>query len=190
METNSQQPTTEQSAQQSFAQQQPYAQQQAYNQKPYGNQAYTAPAPIVVTDEGKLYLKSTGSWCMFLAVLGIIGIVFLLFAGIITIVGASKVGTISSYDYYGTSVHNLSSVTTAMYIVGIVYVVLALVYIYPVKCLMTFNSKVKMAIITNSTPDMTTAFKNIKGYFKFLGMLIIISFALGLLGIIIAMAAM
>ncbi len=192
METNSQQPTAEQSAQQSFAQQQPYAQQQAYNQQPYGNQAYTAPAPIVVTDEGKLYLKSAGSWGMFLAVLGIIGIIFLSLAGIVTIVGASKVGALTSYDYYGNSVvHSIgSSMKTTMYIVGIIYIVLALVYSYPVKCLLTFNSKVKTAIISNNTADMTIAFKNIKGFFKFFGMLVIISFALGILVILVVIIAM
>lgn len=69
--------------------------------------------------------------------------------------------------------------------IGIVYIVLALLYLYPCVQLFKFSKLAKQAIIANNTEQMTMAFGHMKSMFKFIGIFTIIMlgiYALILLG--------
>ena len=74
-------------------------------------------------------------------------------------------------------------------IIGIFYLLITLLYFFPIRYLYIFSSKMKKAFEGNDSQEMTDAFENLKSHYKFIGILMIIllsfyalMFFIGLLG--------
>ncbi len=128
----------------------------------------------------KDFLRETTKWAYFLAIMGFIGIAFLviiaIFAGAIFSTMAS---TVPGMGIYGGSFGA---------IISFVYLLLAAIYFFPVYYLFKFGSNGKRAFKENDSEALTASFGYLKSHYKFVGIFMII--LLSLYGLIIVFAAL
>ncbi|XMO85756.1 DUF5362 family protein [Algibacter sp. AS12] len=120
------------------------------------------------------YLNETAKWTYFLSILGFIGIGFMVLGGIgvSLYTGMNQVG--------GTDAYGLGYSAG----VGIVYIILALVYLFPVLYLFKFSNKMKQALKLKNNEAFKMAFLNLKSHYKYMGIFTIVIFSLYILVII------
>ncbi|MDB2462862.1 DUF5362 family protein [Algibacter sp.] len=137
---------------------------------------------LEVGDEIKGLLKETSSWTYFISILGFVGIgimvVFGLFFGVI-MSSAGALGANNPYENLGFSMGYL----------GLVYVVLGLVYFFPVLYLFNFSRKMKSALTSTNNDDFKLAFTNLKSHYKFMGIFVIVMISIYILIFIGAFAS-
>lgn len=137
---------------------------------------------LEVTENTKKYLKTMASWTTFMAVLGFISIAFLVLASIIMLVmGKKSIGSaaIPFQGFYS--------------FMGLFYIVFAVMYIFPNLFLLRFSQKTKNALVNQDTNGLEEGVKNMKSYWKFMGIMIIVMIAMMIIAmpiIIIATTAM
>ncbi|SEO47813.1 hypothetical protein SAMN05444671_3550 [Flavobacterium sp. CF108] len=128
----------------------------------------------------KDFLREATKWAYFLAIMGFIGIAFLviiaIFAGAIFSTMAS---TVPGMGIYGGSFGA---------IISFVYLLLAAIYFFPVYYLFKFGSNGKRAFKENDSEALTASFGYLKSHYKFVGIFTII--LLSLYGLIIVFAAL
>lgn len=107
------------------------------------------------------YLEETRKWMTFLAVLGYICVGFLILAGLFMSLIPSD------------SLMNANMPFKARY-VGILYLSLGIVYLFPLNYMMRFSSSIKNALLMRDNDLLTKAFKNLRSLFKFVGILAIV----------------
>ncbi|OIQ15385.1 MAG: hypothetical protein BM557_11495 [Flavobacterium sp. MedPE-SWcel] len=131
-----------------------------------------------LTDEAKGFLREAGKWAMFLSILGFIGLGFMLLGGI----SIFTMG--STLDNTGTTGGMPFSFSTF----GIIYILMAILYFFPILYLYKFAASTKQAILNNNTAKLTESIKNLKSHYKFIGILTIITIVGYILGAIIMVA--
>ncbi len=122
---------------------------------------------LEVTENSKKHLKTTASWTNFYAILCFIGVAFLLLGGIMMLAMRNMM--------HGFGAVPFSGFTTIM---GIIYIIMAIVMIFPALYLYRFSQRTTKALENHSTPLLEEAFLNMKSYWKFIGIVSIISIAL------------
>lgn len=124
---------------------------------------------LVLTSKSKSFLKEIGKWCFFFSILGFISI--LLF-----VVTAILMGTVYAPMLdMATQAQGISNMGT--YIMA-VYLLVAVLYIFPVLYLFRFSRKMKEALATKNDDTLADAFENLKSHFKFIGVTTIIFISL------------
>ena len=123
---------------------------------------------LEVTENAKMYLKTASSWTNFMAIINFIGIAIMALAGIILLVAlrnpAMGVADVLSGGLYSY--------------VGLFYIALAGIMVFPALYLLQFSQKMKKALASQDTLVMEDAFKKMKAYWKFTGILTIVVIAL------------
>ncbi|MBN2669394.1 MAG: hypothetical protein JXR60_09200 [Bacteroidales bacterium] len=104
------------------------------------------------------YIKEISSWAKFLSILGFVGL------GLIVVVALFAGGVIAEQQ----GVPGFGIMFT------IIYLLMALLYFFPIYYLFNFSSKAKTAIHEGDAIQMGEAFKNLKAHYKFIGILAII----------------
>ena len=115
---------------------------------------------LVLENETVLYLLETSRWANLLSIVGFIGVGFLLIFGLLV----------------GTLMNNINAPVFSSFSSGLVsafYLLLAVVYIMPVLYLFRFASRMKFAIQEMNQEALNGAFKNMKSFFRFLGIMTI-----------------
>lgn len=111
-------------------------------------------------------LIETGKWTKFLSIVGFI------FIGIMIVIALFTSAILS----------NIKGAENALpypsYLIGIIYILIAGLYFFPVLYLYKFSTNVKKSLTTNNLEGFNTATKNLKSHFKFIGILTIIALAL------------
>ena len=111
------------------------------------------------------YLKESAKWSMFLAIMGFIGIGFM-------VVAALVMGTfMSSLMPYGG------------FLSGI-YILMAVLYFFPIYYLYKYATDMKTSLSENDEEGLATALGYLKSHHKFLGISIIVVISLYILLII------
>ncbi|QHI36117.1 hypothetical protein IMCC3317_14710 [Kordia antarctica] len=136
-----------------------------------------------LNENSKNFLRETAKWAFILSIVGFIMIGIFVFVAVLFIVMSSALSSnVSPFAQSGLGTEYIS----------IVYLVMALLYFFPVFYLYKFSRKMKSALIEKNTEDLTAAFSNLKSHYKFIGitMLIVIGiyvliFAFALIGILI-----
>lgn len=116
-----------------------------------------------ITKESLEYLKETAKWAKFLSILGFIGLGFLLFMGIMFFFIGDL---LSEYNPYGGLPLNG---------IAVMYLLMVVIGFFPVNYQFLFARKTLKAIAMNDNIAMELAFRNLKSYYKFTGILTIIS---------------
>lgn len=146
-----------------------------YNQSGYGyNQSeqtvvsdYPAEGNIVVSNNAKYTLDSITKWVKILAILGIIGCVFIIIVGFIAMVA----GGFADSELGG------SRAAIAGAFAGLIYIITGALYLYPATNMLSYANKMKSAIRSNRQDLYEDALSNFKSAVIFMGILAIISFA-------------
>lgn len=117
---------------------------------------------LEIGNESIKALNITRKWTMFQAVLGFIGIGLFLIIGLAT-------GIFLSIFNGGNS-----SMVIPEWIVFIAVVLIAAIYFFPVLFLFRFSTHTSSAIRNNDGKELHKAFKSLKAYYVYSGVLIII----------------
>ncbi len=124
---------------------------------------------LKLNETAKGFLKETAKWAYFLSILGYIGIGFLVFiavfAGTIFATG-NKGGDISPFGAFGGV------------LITVLYLVIAALYVFPVYYLNKFSANMKNALAENNTELLTTSLEYLKSHYKFIGIMMLVMFAL------------
>ncbi len=126
--------------------------------------------------QAREFLGQTAKWAYFLSILGFIGIGFMVLL-------AFFMGTVMSM------ISGFSGAEEASYMGGfitVLYLVLAVLYFFPVLYLFKFASNMKDALRTNDSDSLTASFGNLKSHYKFLGIMTIVLISIYILIILFA----
>ena len=132
---------------------------------------------MVLDKKSLTYLTETRKWTMFLAILGFIFIGLLaIIVLIVGLVGAGFGGLMGGSE---------------ILIILLVYIVIGVLYFFPIYYLLKFSVNMKKAIEQAEQKDLTVAFEYLKSHYKFIGILTIAILGLYvLIGIVAAIVGM
>ncbi|PLX04724.1 MAG: hypothetical protein C0595_01920 [Marinilabiliales bacterium] len=120
---------------------------------------------LIISNQTKTYWIEISNWTMFFSILGFV------FVGLMMLFGLFFGSILSLLPDTGNLPNGFG-------FVGIIYVILAVVYLIPVYFLYQFSSKMKDSLRNNNTLLLTESFKNLKSHFKFVGIMSIIGIVL------------
>ncbi|WP_439132181.1 DUF5362 family protein [Polaribacter sp.] len=124
---------------------------------------------LTVTSKSKSFLKEISSWCFFFSILGFISI--LLFVVVAVLMGTVYAPMLDLL----TQQQGVSNMGTYLMVV---YLIVAILYFFPVLYLFKFSRKMKAALATKNDDTLADAFENLKSHFKFIGVMTIIFISL------------
>jgi hypothetical protein len=130
-------------------------------------------SPLTINNEINSYLVETAKWGKFLAIIGYIGIGFMVIAGIFVMVGFSALGEYTKMPF-------------PMGAFGIVYILIAVLYYFPVSYLHKFSDQTRQAVLMNEQGMLDSGFANLKSLFKFMGILMIVILSIYALVLVVA----
>lgn len=140
---------------------------------------------LKLNETAKGFLQETAKWAYFLSILGYIGIGFIVVAAVFagTIFAAmGKMG--GGMDGGMGSMGSLGGT-----FITILYLVIAVLYFFPVYYLNKFASNMKAAFRDNDTESLTNSFEYLKSHYKFIGILTLVIFAVYALIFVVAIVA-
>ena len=115
-----------------------------------------------VNEDIRSFLKDTSKWTSFISIIGFVGIGLMVIGGILVgfFSGLSEIPENTAYGVgYSAGV-------------GMFYLIIALVYFFPILYLFKFSKKMKSALALNNNEDFKMAFLNLKSHYKFMGIFI------------------
>ena len=119
----------------------------------------------------KSHLVETARWARILAIAGVLSLIAVIAAGIYQVVT-------SSGDYATVDEPFGSSMQQFRVVMIIVYIIILAIAIFPVYYMFRFSSKMSRALAANQQDDFNDALLHLKLYFRFLGVITLISFVL------------
>ena len=119
-------------------------------------------------------LRESAKWSMFLAIMGFIGIGFMVIAAVF-------IGSAMALIPKDTS--NPASAITGY--LSFIYIIIAALYFPPVYYLYKYASEMKTSLQSNNSQSISDALVSLKSHHKYLGISIIVLIALYIVGIII-----
>ena len=139
---------------------------------------------VVVSENTFLALSTAGKWARFLAIMGFIGIGIIVIAGLITFLGGvfADIGSSRSYRYRATP--------GPVWLIGLVYMIMAVIAFFPVKFLNTFASRAIDVANRRDPQLLEEAVENLKSFFKFQGIATIVYIGLSILFFFVMMIAL
>lgn len=120
----------------------------------------------------KSFLSEAAKWTTFLAILGYIGIGFMVLAAIVMMMFGASMSSYNSMMPLGGGA-----------VISLFYLALAAFYFFPINYLYKFASNMKEALRTNNQANLTKSFEYLKSHYKFIGILTIVLFGLYILAI-------
>lgn len=126
----------------------------------------TPPTDIRLDLQGAQYLSIAAGWAKFLAILGFIMVGLVILGGMIAAVGFSNYGGGSKGVFF------------------LMFLLYAVLMFFPSLWLFNFANKSRLAIDSNDSDDLRVAMKNLKNFFLFQGIMIIILLSLYLIALV------
>jgi hypothetical protein len=123
----------------------------------------------------KIQLTEASKWARFLAIAGMVFLGLIVVAGLV--VAATASNDITEFDTPGYSPFSAFGP-----MVAVVYIIVALIGFFPLLYLLRFANKTKAALTSNEQEVLNTSFQNLKAYFRYIGILVIIWMALFVIG--------
>ncbi|MEG1555433.1 MAG: DUF5362 family protein [Bacteroidales bacterium] len=127
---------------------------------------------LTITDKGKKDLKSMSCWVKFYAILGCVGIACLFFSGVFMLITRN-------FLPFNETIPEWSSAT--MVLMGIIYIILAIIMIFPVLFLFRSAGCSNKALALNSDEYLEASIHNMKTFWKFTGIVNIVFLGLAVL---------
>ena len=131
----------------------------------------------------KSTLLSISKWVKFLSIVGIIMAALLILLGFAMMGLGGSLSSMDGFEELGGAIGGL---------MGIIYIIIAAIYVYPVIKMLNYANKMKKAVMANRQDYYEDALDNFKSGVTFIGILTIIAlafYALGIVGFIIGIAA-
>ena len=133
-------------------------------QSPLDNDFPSPDGGLMITETAKDYLAETAKWGKFLAIIGFVGIGFMVVVALgIILFGGTMLAGMPGGDPYAA--------VGGMALLGGIYLVGAALYFFPTLYLYRFSARTKRALQTNDTTTLTEALENLKSLYKFFGII-------------------
>jgi len=129
---------------------------------------------LIINIEISSFLAETAKWAKFIAIMMFIMAGLMVLAGIVISVS----GSIALQKYFPIGG-----------MLGIVYIVIALIYYFPAKYLYDFAAYIKQALYFNEQESLDYAFNRLKAHYRFIGILMIIVLCLYIMVFVFAIIA-
>lgn len=121
---------------------------------------------LYLKEESQSFLKETAKWGYFLSILGFV------FMGLM-VVFALFVGTIfSKINSFGGGINPMMGRSSTVF--SVIYILIALLYFFPVYYLYQFSSKARKAFKYNDNEQLNASFEYLKSHYKFMGIIALI----------------
>jgi len=139
----------------------------------------TSEIPVLkLNDQSLIYLNEARRWGYFLSIMGFIGIGLMILAAL----------------FIGSIMNLLSAFSPAQaqfptFTLTFIYLLLALIYFFPVLYLYRFSTKMKVALEQRNELDLMLSFSYLKSLFRFMGIMVIIILSIYLLVLLGILAA-
>ncbi len=133
---------------------------------------------IEIAQETLNNLNTTRKWTMFLAIIGFI------FLGLFIVIGVITGIFLSAFNSGATSMGIPES------LLEVIFIILAIVYFFPVLFLFRFSKHAAHAVQTLDKQELHKAFQNLNSYFAYLGVLLIIVLSFYIVALIVAGTSM
>ena len=133
---------------------------------------------IEIDEETLKNLNNIRKWTMFLSILGFI------FLGLLIVIGVIAGIFLSAFKTGNT----VTGVPESL--IFVIFIVMAAVYFFPILYLFRFSKHTALAVQNLDKPELHIAIKNLKSYFAYIGILIIIFLSFYVVVIIIAGTSM
>jgi hypothetical protein len=131
---------------------------------------------LILSDQATGFLRETKKWTYFLAIMGFIGAAFMLLAGIFMTIVFSLIDVFANVPDKPDFPFGL---------LGLLYVVLAVVYFFPAYYLYKFSKEMGDALLARDETKLTSSIRYLKKHFKFVGIMVIAMIALYVVLIIV-----
>ena len=141
--------------------------------------AITELEQLTINNKSRNYLKEIAKWSFFLSIVGFIGIGIMILMGVFS--NLLYGSTFAALSQQQAMPFDMTSFMTALYII------MALIYFFPVLYLYKFSRKMKTALSTKNDDTLADALEMLKSHYKFLGVFMIIILSLYALIFILAM---
>lgn len=129
---------------------------------------------LEIGEDIKGYLKEITKWTNFLSIIGFVGL------GLMVVVGFFISFSSNLSNFGGDAAYNLGYSMG----IGLFYVLIAMIYFFPILYLYKFAKKMKNALKLNNNEDFKMAFTNLKSHYKFMGIFAIVIISIYVLIII------
>jgi len=133
---------------------------------------------IEIGEEALQNLNNTRKWTMFLAIIGFI------FLGLFIVIGIIAGTFLTAFN---TGEKSLGIPESLMFVI---FFVLVVIIYFPLHFLFRFSKHTSKAVSTNDKQELHKAFKNLKFYFAYLGVLIIIVLILYIVALVLVGTSM
>lgn len=120
---------------------------------------------LQLNESAKGFLKEAAKWAYFLSILGYIGIGFLVLIAIFAGSIFTKMGSMAS---------GMGGLAGMGWLVSAMYIIMAVIYFFPIYYLNNFAAKAKLALQTNDSETLATSFEYLKSHYKFFGIISLI----------------
>ena len=117
---------------------------------------------LIIDWRSKEFLKETAKWTKFLAILGFVGIGFMVLGSLVMLFAPSSLMSNGDFPFGGKIFMML------------LYLAFAVLYYFPISYLYQFSENTKKAIENNDNNAIRDAFEFLKSHYKFIGILTII----------------
>jgi hypothetical protein len=137
---------------------------------------------LQVDQTAMAYLRDAARWAKFLSVAGFI------FCGLFVVVAILVMSLLSTlFNSVGASgVAGIGAVPIAF-----VYILIAILNFFPCLYLYNFAVKMQLALAGNDQEQLNTSFRNMRAFYRFVGVMMIVGlgfFLLGILGMVLITA--
>ena len=122
------------------------------------------------TTQSLNHLNTTRKWTMFFSILGFIGVGIMIIVALLLITGGLLKSLPDLPDGASFSAAPLG-------IVGFLYIIIAVLYFFPIYFLLQFSINSKKAILYKDEYLLEKALRNLKNHYMFVGVLTIIVFS-------------
>lgn len=136
--------------------------------EPYSSPGYVSP----VTYQA---LAGTRPWVKLCSVMGFIGAGFIILAGIVMLITGAVIGSKNS------------AVGAVPAFMGVFYIVVSIFALFPAIKLWKYGSSIVRLMSSRSTADLDQAMIEQKGYWQFVGILLLIGLCLFAVSVVLAM---
>jgi hypothetical protein len=137
--------------------------------------AITELEQLTLSNAAKGFLRETAKWGKFLSILGFIAL------------GLMLMGSFFIGAFYNTTPQADIMPFDLGIVVTLIYIVVALIYIFPIYYLYQFSVKMREALISKDDAVLVTAFEMLKSHYKFIGVFTIIMLSVYLLAGVIGL---
>lgn len=128
----------------------------------------------------KAHLSETARWARFLSVIGFLFLILAVFFGLYSTLVISRYEDV--FNGYPGRRGLMDSIGIG---VAVMYVVVALVAMFPLVFMFRFATQMRNALFSNDQALLNSSFQNLKIYFRYLGIVTIIFLVITLLSMLV-----